>query len=128
MRPTRSLLLSCALALCACPDKPAAPPAPAPAPKPKNVELTLLFTGAENGYLLATPGDDGKMRGGAAQVLGRWVKHEGHCAGRLGANGAAACDDGSTLVLSTGDNGNGAAISTFFHGEPTAELMAHMGY
>ncbi|MBL8954225.1 MAG: bifunctional metallophosphatase/5'-nucleotidase, partial [Myxococcaceae bacterium] len=97
-------------------------------PPKVDTALTLLITGSENGYLLASPDGDGKMRGGAAQLLGRWVKNEGHCAGKLKAGGAAACDDGSTLVLSTGDNANGAAISTFFHGEPTAELMAHMGY
>jgi 5'-nucleotidase/UDP-sugar diphosphatase len=92
------------------------------------IELTLLITGAENGYLLPTPGDDGKLRGGAAQVLGRWVKNDGHCAGKLQQSGAAACDSDGTLALSTGDNGNGAAISTFFHGQPTAEVMAQMGY
>ncbi len=119
-------LAAMVLTLAACPsEKPAVPDAGAPS---SETALTLLITGSENGYLLASPDGDGKMRGGAAQVLGRWVKSEGHCAGKLKAGGAAACDDGSTLVLSTGDNVNGAAISTFFHGEPTAELMAHMGY
>ncbi|MBK7862386.1 MAG: bifunctional metallophosphatase/5'-nucleotidase [Archangiaceae bacterium] len=123
----RRLVLSCAAVLCACPAEKPKTAAPLDAGSP-DVQLTLLITGAENGYLLATPDGEGNMRGGAAQLLGRWVKNEGHCAGRLKAGGAAACEDGSTLVLSTGDNANGAAISTFFHGEPTAELMAHMGY
>jgi 2',3'-cyclic-nucleotide 2'-phosphodiesterase (5'-nucleotidase family) len=113
------------LFLAACPSEKKAPPA---APVSSEVQLTLLITGAENGYLLPTPDDEGRMRGGAAQLLGRWVKNEGHCAGKLKAKGAPACDADPTLVLSTGDNANGAAISTFFHGEPSAELMAYMGY
>jgi 2',3'-cyclic-nucleotide 2'-phosphodiesterase (5'-nucleotidase family) len=107
--------------------------APSPAPAavdagaPLKASLTFLVTGAENGYLLPTP-DEGGLRGGAAEVLGRWVKDEGHCAGALGANGEAACPKGATVVLSTGDNANGQAISSFFRGEPTAEVMRLMGY
>lgn len=123
----RRLGLAAAALLAACPAEKTTPP-PDAAVAAGDVSLTLLITGAENGYLLASPDADGTMRGGAAQLLGRWVKHEGHCAGALRAGGAPACADGSTLVLSTGDNANGAAISTFFHGEPTAELMGHMGY
>src|SRR4029077_9508565 len=92
------------------------------------VKLTLLFTGSENGYLVPTKDEQGVSHGGAAETLGAWVKNEGHCAGPLGKDGEAACKDGSTLVLSTGDNANGSAISSVFHGEPTAELMRHMGY
>lgn len=91
------------------------------------VELTFLLTGAENGYLLPTPDEKG-ARGGAAEVLGRWVAQEGHCVGALGPNGEAACARGNTVVLSTGDNANGQAISGYFRGEPTAELMRLMGY
>jgi 2',3'-cyclic-nucleotide 2'-phosphodiesterase (5'-nucleotidase family) len=117
------------LSLTACPEKAAAPVVAAPVDAgAKDVELTLLITGSENGYLLGTVEDDGSVRGGAAPMLAQWVKREGHCAGKLRAGGGPACDDGATLVLSTGDNANGAAISTFFHGEPTAELMAQMGY
>lgn len=123
---TRRLgLLVAAAFFTACPSEKTVPDA---AVAVTDVTVTLLITGAENGYLLASPDDSGKMRGGAAQLLGRWVKNEGHCAGPLKAGGAPACDDGATLVLSTGDNANGSAISTFFHGQPTAELMAHMGY
>jgi 2',3'-cyclic-nucleotide 2'-phosphodiesterase (5'-nucleotidase family) len=91
------------------------------------VTLTFLVTGAENGYLLPTPAEDG-LHGGAAEVLGRWVSTEGHCVGALGPTGQSACPNGSTVVLSTGDNANGQAISGFFKGEPTAEVMRLMGY
>src|SRR5688500_12693705 len=112
------VLVGCAL-LAGCPsEKRADVPDAAEAAPQAPVELTLLITGHENGYLLPSPGDDGKDRGGAAEVLARWVATEGHCAGALAKNLDAACKDGSTIVLSTGDNGNGAAISSVFHGEP----------
>ena len=88
---------------------------------------SVLITGAENGYLLPVT-DEGKSRGGAAELLGRWVASEGHCAGPLKETGDAACENGSTIVVSTGDNANGQAISSYFKGEPTAELMRQMGY
>lgn len=97
---------------------------------PKNLvqeTVTVLITGAENGYLLPVT-DSGKTRGGAAELLGRWVANEGHCAGSLSERGDAACENGSTIVVSTGDNGNGQAISSYFKGEPTAEVMRQMGY
>ncbi len=126
----RALLpLACCLVLAACPEKTEPVAAVVDAgPELKPVELTLLFTGSENGYLLPTADENGVMHGGAAEILGMWVVKEGHCAGPLGKNGEAACKDGSTIVMSTGDNANGAAISGVFHGEPTAELMRHMGY
>ncbi len=115
------------LVLSACP-KPEAAAVPDAAPPPaKETELTLLITGAENGYLLPNPDDQGVSRGGAAELLARWVKLHGHCAGPL-KNGAGACDNAKTLVLSTGDNGNGASISSYFRSVPTAEAMAYMGY
>jgi 2',3'-cyclic-nucleotide 2'-phosphodiesterase (5'-nucleotidase family) len=119
--------LLCAV-LTACPDQRAeSTPDAGQAPAPP-VELTLLLTGSENGYLLPSSADDGSLRGGAAQMLGHWVTKEGHCAGPLGKGGESACKEGSTVVLSAGDNANGAAISSVFHGEPAAELMKHMGY
>lgn len=127
---TKRLLAATALlALSGCP-KPADPPAsPDAAPSAaKDVELTLLITGAENGYLLPNPDDQGVSRGGAAEILGRWIKVHGHCAGALKAGGAGACDNASTLVLSTGDNGNGASISSYFRAVPTSEVMNLMGY
>ncbi len=89
----------------------------------KEVELTFLVTGAENGYLLPTPEANG-ARGGAAEVLGRWLTDEGHCVER----DAGACADGKTIALSTGDNANGQSISSYFKGASTAEVMRQMGY
>ena len=108
-------------------EQPKAPPA---SPPPKMIQITFLVTGAENGYLLPTSGQvtGAPTHGGAAEMLGRWVAAEGHCAGALGANGAPSCPDGNTVVLSTGDNANGMAISSYFKGESTAEVMHHMGY
>ncbi len=123
-------LFAVAAVLAACPSekKVEAADAAADAPLPAAVELTVLFTGSENGYLLATPGDDGQPRGGAAELLAKWMAKEGHCPSELAKSPEAPCREGDTLVLSTGDNGNGAAISSVFHGEPTAEVMRHMGY
>src|SRR3954463_6634595 len=123
------LLAACAVWFVACPsEKTVEVPDAAEAAPAAAVELTLLFTGSENGYLLPSASDDGGARGGAAELLARWVAKEGHCAGPLQKNGESACKDGSTVVLSTGDNANGAAISSVFHGEPTAEVMKQMGY
>jgi 5'-nucleotidase/UDP-sugar diphosphatase len=100
-------------------DAPPPPPAEPPAPT-KLAELTFLVTGAENGYLLSTAEADGGIRGGAAEVLGRWLADEGHCVG--------ACPTAKTIALSTGDNANGQSVSSYFKGESTAEVMKLMGY
>ncbi|MBE2252995.1 MAG: bifunctional metallophosphatase/5'-nucleotidase [Myxococcus sp.] len=127
----RALVLLAVLPLLACPDKKEAPDTHAAAPVDpatlKQERVTVLITGAENGYLLPVT-DEGQSRGGAAEILGRWVANEGHCAGPLAASGDAACEKDSTVVVSTGDNANGQAISSYFKGEPAAELMRHMGY
>lgn len=125
MNARKLLLLS--LALWGCPRPPAAGPDAGP-PAPKNVEVTLLITGAENGYLLPNPDDQGTSRGGAAELLSRWTRAHGHCPGPLKPDGSGACPESSTLVLSTGDNGNGASISSYFRAVPAAEVMAQMGY
>lgn len=123
----RLLALVAVVALSSLGCKKDQPPAAPAAPTPKPVTLTLLFTGAENGYLTATP--DGEVtRGGAAELLGRWVKDEGHCPGPLSASGEAPCPNAKTLVASTGDNANGQAISSYFKGEPTMKAMRRMGY
>lgn len=90
----------------------------------KEVSLTFLVTGAENGYLLPTSEVDGGMRGGAAEVLGRWLADEKHCVARDG----GTCTASKTIALSTGDNANGQGVSSYFKGASTAEVMALMGY
>jgi 5'-nucleotidase/UDP-sugar diphosphatase len=89
--------------------------------------VTLLVTSDENGALLPiTEGD--VQKGGAAQMLGRWIAEDKHCPGPAGKDGAAACPGGQTLALSTGDHWNGSSLSTFFQGEPVAQAMSRMGY
>jgi 5'-nucleotidase / UDP-sugar diphosphatase len=130
----RACVLLAVLPLLACPDTNKNESAsethaatPVDSKKLQQETITVLITGAENGYLLPVS-DEGKSRGGAAELLGRWVASEGHCSGPLKVNGDAACENGSTVVVSTGDNANGQAISGYFKGEPTAELMRQMGY
>jgi 2',3'-cyclic-nucleotide 2'-phosphodiesterase (5'-nucleotidase family) len=129
MRSMRISTVALSLLLTACPkEKPATPDASAPVAAASPPVVTLLVTGSENGYLLPNPDDSGVMRGGAAELTGRWVKDFGHCVGPLKADGAPACKDGNTLVLSTGDNCNGASISSFFDGNSASETMGMMGY
>jgi 5'-nucleotidase/UDP-sugar diphosphatase len=89
--------------------------------------VTVLVTSDENGQLLPTPGVE-FPKGGAAQMLGRWVAEDKHCPGQPKSDGAPACPGGMTLALSTGDHWNGSSLSTFFQGEPVAQAMARMGY
>ena len=100
----------------------AAPPPAAPPTARAPAEITLLYTSDEHGWLLPTK-EASLVRGGAAEVLGRFVANEGHCLG-----GEARCPDPRTLLLSGGDNYTGPAISTYFLGEPMAEAMGRMGY
>lgn len=86
-------------------------------------QITILFTTDEHGWLLRRS-DEGKTRGGAADVLGLWVAREGHCPGPP----SPPCADPRTLALSGGDNYTGPAISTYFVGAPMAEAFARMGY
>lgn len=130
---TNHLALLSLLAVTACTKESPPPPqvhgaAAVPDAGPSQpVQLTFLVTGAENGYLLPTPDEGAATRGGAAELLARWVA-DGHCAGPLGAGGAAACPEDGTVALSTGDNANGQAISSYYRGEPMAEVMRQMGY
>jgi 5'-nucleotidase / UDP-sugar diphosphatase len=130
-RPTRQLWLSSGTlvlalgVLAGCektpPPAPALPPAETAKPQPP-AEVTVLVTGSARGQLLPVDG-----KGGAAELMGRWVNDEKHCAGPL-KDGQATCPDAHTLALTTGDLWTGPAISSFFLGAPTAEVMGHMGY
>jgi 5'-nucleotidase / UDP-sugar diphosphatase len=89
--------------------------------------ITVLVTSDENGALLPTPDGDAQ-KGGAAQMLGKWVAEDKHCPGQAKQDGASPCPGDLTLALSTGDHFNGNSMSTFFQGEPVAQAMARMGY
>jgi 5'-nucleotidase/UDP-sugar diphosphatase len=86
------------------------------------VTVTLLYTSDEHGWLLPVADKGGVLRGGAAELLGRLIAREAHCAP------SSPCKDPGTLLLSGGDNYTGPAISTYFDGQPMAEAMAMMGY
>jgi 5'-nucleotidase / UDP-sugar diphosphatase len=86
------------------------------------VTVTLLYTSDEHGWLLPVADKSGVLRGGAAEMLGRLIAHEAHCAP------SGHCAEPGTLLLSGGDNYTGPAISSYFDGQPMAETMARMGY
>jgi 5'-nucleotidase/UDP-sugar diphosphatase len=116
------VVAACGLAACS------APPAAAPAQPPRAtgpVDLTILFTSDEHGWILPHADHDGEPRlGGAAEVLAQWVARDGHCPGPPD----PPCPDPHTLALSGGDNATGPAISSYFGGAPMADAMARMGY
>src|SRR5262245_29881438 len=97
------------------------------------VQITVLYTTDEHGWLLPNI-ENGRVRGGAASLLARLVAEEKHCPGRLPADdarwraAAPPCPDASTILLSGGDNWTGPAISSYFGGEPMAAVMARLGY
>ena len=86
------------------------------------VEITLLYTSDEHGWILPTV-ESGVVRGGAAELLGQLKAREGHCVG-----GSVVCPEARTILLSGGDNFTGPAISSYFNGEPAAEAMGALGY
>jgi 5'-nucleotidase/UDP-sugar diphosphatase len=84
---------------------------------PEIVNLEFFFTNDEHGHLEETVVDDGQtIRGGAAGLMAL-LRADGHTPGG---------DD--TLLLSAGDNWDGAPISWHFDGAPTYEVMNLMGY
>jgi 2',3'-cyclic-nucleotide 2'-phosphodiesterase (5'-nucleotidase family) len=120
-----------ALAGCKKEEAPAPPPPAAAQPaQPAQLQprtVTVLVTGSASGQLLSEMEGD-KTVGGAAELLGHWVKHEKHCPGQVKADGQAACADASTLALAIGDHWSGPAISFFTYGESTATVMGRMGF
>ena len=80
------------------------------------VQLTVFHTSDEHGWLLPDDvSDPTQSQGGAANVLAWLREREGYAAG----------DD---LLLSSGDNWSGPAISSWFRGEPMVEAFNLMGY
>ncbi|WP_224369388.1 bifunctional metallophosphatase/5'-nucleotidase [Hyalangium versicolor] len=133
LRAAVAVALLAGLAACDKGTPPAPPPEKAPEankapPKPPEPSVvTLLITGGLGGQL-APAGEGGQSKGGAAETLGRWVAEDKHCPGPVKADGQASCADSTTLALATGDHWNGPALSSFFLGQPTAAVMARMGY
>jgi len=73
--------------------------------------LIVLYTNDEHGWIEEAPETDG-----AAKLMGLWRGVEGYD------------ETGDFLVLSGGDNWTGPAISTWFEGESTVDVMNAMGY
>jgi 5'-nucleotidase / UDP-sugar diphosphatase len=107
------------------------------APTSAPVDITLLYTTDEHGWLEGLS-RDGVMRGGVAAFSGQLVRDEGHCPGPapfainsdesfINPN-SEACLNPKTLLLSGGDNFTGPAITTYFSGEPMAIAMGRLGY
>lgn len=103
---------------------------------PPTVELTVLFTTDEHGWVVAHESEQRRW-GGVGPLLARLVGDEQHCAplrssaatlaGTRGGD-ADRCAGSSTLLLSGGDNFTGPAISGHFRGASMAEAMARLGF
>jgi 2',3'-cyclic-nucleotide 2'-phosphodiesterase (5'-nucleotidase family) len=91
-----------------CDSSPSSPTGPDPQDP---ITITILYTNDEHGWIEEGAGTDG-----AAKLVGVWKNLEGYQAG------------GSVLVVSGGDNWTGPAVSTWFQGESTVEVMNAMGY
>jgi 2',3'-cyclic-nucleotide 2'-phosphodiesterase (5'-nucleotidase family) len=80
----------------------------------RRVSIVVIHTTDEHGYL--QPFDtSGYTVGGAANLYG-WLKEN------------AGYDPARHLLVSSGDCWTGAAISTWFQGEPVVDVMNLMGY
>jgi 2',3'-cyclic-nucleotide 2'-phosphodiesterase (5'-nucleotidase family) len=76
-----------------------------------NHSIVILYTNDEHGWI-----ENSQYTDGAAKMMGLWREYEGY--------------DGEDtyLILSGGDNWTGPAISTWFEGESTVEVMNAMEY
>ncbi|MBC7234330.1 MAG: bifunctional metallophosphatase/5'-nucleotidase [Chloroflexi bacterium] len=87
------------------------------APATGTREIVILHTNDEHGRLMPAI-EKGKAKGGAAQAEANWL-----------ARGLKPAVKGApVLLLSGGDSLTGDAISTWFEGESTIEIMNAMGY
>ena len=78
---------------------------------PEDVTLTILYTNDEHGWI-----QESEETEGAAKLMGLLESEKDYNV------------DGPFLLLSGGDNWTGPAISTWFQGESTLEVMNAMGY
>jgi 5'-nucleotidase/UDP-sugar diphosphatase len=86
-------------------------PKPVESPTNSNVNLTILYTDDEHGWMAGM-----EAGSGAAEMIGLWRSLDNY-----GSND-------HLLVLSGGDNWTGPAISTWFNGEGMVEVMNSMDY
>jgi 2',3'-cyclic-nucleotide 2'-phosphodiesterase (5'-nucleotidase family) len=84
---------------------------PSSTEQPETRTLVFLTTNDEHGWI-----EESEETDGAARLMGLWRSAEGYD------------EDGDFLILSAGDNWTGPAISTWFEGESTVEVMNAMGY
>ncbi|MGD2123034.1 MAG: bifunctional UDP-sugar hydrolase/5'-nucleotidase [Gemmatimonadota bacterium] len=80
-------------------------------PESSERTLTILYTNDEHGWI-----EEGPETDGAAKLMGLWRDAEGYT------------ETGDFLILSGGDNWTGPAISTWFQGESTVDVMNAMEY
>ncbi|MFC1784316.1 bifunctional metallophosphatase/5'-nucleotidase [Candidatus Neomarinimicrobiota bacterium] len=74
-------------------------------------KIIILYTNDEHGWI-----EKSEYSNGAAEMMGLWRENEGYDG------------DESYLILSGGDNWTGPAISTWFEGESTVDVMNAMEY
>lgn len=80
------------------------------------ISIRFLNTADEHGWLESfTPFGSEDVLGGAANVYSWWLETGDY-------------DPANTLILSSGDNWTGPALSTWFQGEPTVQAFNRMGY
>src|SRR5687767_4142782 len=78
-----------------------APPIPRAASAQDRVELTILYTADEHGWIVPTV-HEGVRRGGASQFLTQLVRDEEACTGALPPAPRPDCSASHTLLLSGG--------------------------
>jgi len=73
--------------------------------------IIILYTNDEHGWI-----EKSDYTNGAANMMGLWIENEGYDG------------DDRYLILSGGDNWTGPALSTWFEGESTVDVMNAMEY
>ena len=74
-------------------------------------DIIIIYTNDEHGWI-----EKSDYTNGAANMMGLWIENEGYDG------------DDRYLILSGGDNWTGPAISTWFEGESTVDVMNAMEY
>ena len=81
------------------------------------VEINILHTGDEHSWMRSFKPSrfTSTLQGGAANIYSWWLENEGY-------------DPDTFLLLSSGDDWTGPAISTWFEGQPMVEAFNLMAY